>query len=122
MRHSQRGITLIGWIILLVPVAVCVFAIIRLTPIYLNYYSVVKFMNVVASQNKGGGSGVSADGLHRELEKNFIVGYIEHPAAKDIDIHRDGSKWAMVADYEDVVPMFANVSLLVQFHKEVDLD
>ncbi len=121
MRHSQRGVTLIGWIILLIPVAICVFAIIRLTPIYLNYMSVTKFLHVVANENKDGGSGVTADGLRRSLDKSFTVGYIEHPAPKDIDIRREGSHWVMIADYEDVAPMFGNVSLLVQFHREVDV-
>lgn len=121
MRHSQRGITLIGWIILLVPVGICVFGIIRLTPIYINYYSVVKFMNTVAHENKDAGTGVSAESLRRALEKNFNIGYIEHPDSKDIDIHREAGGWVMIADYEDTVPMFANLSLLASFHKEVDL-
>jgi hypothetical protein len=121
MRHSQRGVTFIGWIILLIPIAVLVFAVIRLTPIYLNYMSVVKFLNVVASQNKEGGSGVTAELLRKDLEKNFTVGYIEHPDSKDIDIHRVEGHWLMTADYEETVPMFGNISLLASFHKEVSV-
>ena len=122
MRHSQRGVTLIGWIILLVPVAIVVFALIRLTPIYLNYMSVVKFMNQVASENKDGGATVTAQSLRNSLEKHFNVGYIEHPDVKDIDIHREGGHWVMISDYEDIAPMFGNISLLAQFHKEVQLE
>ena len=121
MRHSQRGITLIGWIILLVPVAIVVFALIRLTPIYLNYMSVVKSMNQVASENKDGGAGVTAPSLRNALEKHFTVGYIEHPDIKDIDIRRDGGHWVMTTDYEETAPMFGNISLLTQFHKEVEV-
>jgi Domain of unknown function (DUF4845) len=121
MRHSQRGVTLIGWIILLVPVAICVIAVIRLTPIYLNYMSVDKYMNLVASENKEGGSSTSAQSLRDSLEKHFNVGYIEHPDVKEIDIHRLGTSWVMIADYEDTAPLFGNVSLLVQFHKETEV-
>ena len=121
MRHSQRGVTLIGWIILLVPIAIVVFAIIRLTPIYLNYMSVTKFMNQVASENKDAGSGTSADSLRRSLQKHFNVGYVEHPDIKDIDIHRVEGHWVMIADYEDTAALFGNVSLLAQFHKEVEI-
>jgi hypothetical protein len=121
MRHSQRGVTLIGWIILLVPVGIVVFAIIRLTPVYLNYMSVVKSMNQVVSENKDGGAAVSVPSLRSTLEKHFTVGYIEHPDFKDIDIHREGGHWVMIADYEDTVPMFGNISLLAQFHKEVEV-
>jgi hypothetical protein len=119
MRHSQRGVTLIGWVLLLVPIAIIIFAGIRLTPIYLNYMSVAKYLNLLASENKGENS--SADGLRNSLDKHFQVGYIEHPSAKDIDIHREGGHWVAIADYEDVAPLFGDLSLLVQFHKQVEI-
>ena len=50
MRHSQRGITFIGWLFLLVPVAIVVYAGIRLTPIYLNYMRVAKSLTGLASE------------------------------------------------------------------------
>ena len=53
MRQSQRGVTAIGWIFLLIPVAVIVLAGIRLVPIYMNYISVSKYMGSVASEAKG---------------------------------------------------------------------
>ena len=120
MRQSQRGVTAIGWIILLIPVAVIVLAGIRLVPIYLNYISVSKYMSTVAAEVKGETSS-SADGLRKALDKRFQVGYIDHPNAREIDIHREGSNWVMIADYEDVAPLFGNLSLLVQFHKQVEV-
>ena len=52
MRHSQRGITFIGWLVLLVPVAIVVYAGIRLAPIYLNYMRVAKSLSETASEAK----------------------------------------------------------------------
>jgi len=74
----------------------------------------------VAAEAKGG-EGLTADGVRLALDKHFQVGYIEHPTAKDIDIHREGSQWTMIADYEDVAPLFGDMSLLVQFHKQVEI-
>jgi hypothetical protein len=119
MRRSQRGITLIGWVVLLVPIAILVYAAIRLTPIYMNYFSVVKNLNLLASENKGETS--TADGLRNSLDKHFQVGYVDHPSAKEVDIHREGSHWVAIADYEEVAPMFGNISILVQFHKQVEI-
>jgi hypothetical protein len=119
MRQSQRGVTAIGWIILLIPVAVIVLAGIRLVPIYLNYISVSKYMGSVASEAKGETN--TAETLRTSLDKRFQVGYIDHPSAKEIDVHREGSQWVMIADYEDVAPLFGNLSLLVQFHKQVEV-
>jgi hypothetical protein len=120
MRHSQRGVTFIGWLFLLVPVAIVLYAAIRLTPMYLNFLNVSKALSLVASEAKSG-SASSPQLLRVSLEKNFDVQGIEHPATKDIDIHREGDHFVAIADYEDLAPMFANVSLLVQFHKQVEM-
>jgi hypothetical protein len=120
MRHSQRGITFIGWVILLIPVVIVGYAGIRLVPVYLNSMNVSKALSLVASDAK---SGVAADPilLRTSIEKNFDVQSIEHPSPKDLDVHREGDHMVIVADYEDVVPLFGNLSLLVQFNKRVDM-
>src|SRR6185312_17300410 len=40
MRRYQRGVTFIGWVILMVPMALVFYAGVRLTPVYLNYMKV----------------------------------------------------------------------------------
>ena len=42
MRHRQRGVTAIGWVFLLIPMAIVIYAGIRIGPIYLDYYKVVQ--------------------------------------------------------------------------------
>ena len=51
--RKQRGVTMIGWIFLLIPVAVVLYAGIRVAPEYLNYYKVVTALKETASQLKG---------------------------------------------------------------------
>lgn len=120
MRHSQRGITFIGWLILLVPVAIVVYAGIRIAPMYLNYMRVAKSLTQLSSEAKSG-SALNPVELRNTLAKHFDIDSIEHPDVKDIDIHREGDHWVAIADYEDVAPMFGNISLLVQFHKQVEM-
>ena len=119
-RHSQRGVTFLGWLILLIPVAIVVYAGIRLTPIYLNYMRVAKSLDRLAQQQQDDGTTTAAS-LRAALDRSFDIETIEYPTTKDIDIHRDGDHWAAVADYQDMAPLFGNLSLQVQFHKEVDL-
>jgi hypothetical protein len=122
MRQSQRGVTFIGWLVLLVPIAIVGYAGIRLVPIYLNYQRVSKAIAQLGAESSGGGvEGVSVARFRESLEKRFDVEGIEHPTPKDVDIHREGDHWVAVLDYEDLAPMIANVSLLVQFHKQVDM-
>jgi hypothetical protein len=120
MRHSQRGITFIGWLVLLLPVAIVVYAGIRLAPIYLNYMRVAKSVSQTAGEAKGGDT-TNATSLRVTLAKHFDIEGITKPGPDDIDIHRENDHWVVIADYEDLAPMFGNVSLLVQFHKEAQV-
>jgi Domain of unknown function (DUF4845) len=121
MRKSQRGVTFIGWVILLVPVAIIGYAGIRLAPIFINYYRVVQAMDQEATEARTNGTQINPQNVRNGLDRRFDVGYVDHPTGKDIDIHRDGEHWVAIADYEDVAPLFGNVQMLVQFHKQVEL-
>ena len=108
MRHSQRGVTFIGWLFLLVPVAIVVYAGIRLTPIYLNYMRVAKSLDRLNEPGQGRWR------PHHRAVAARIAGpqlrHREHRASdlKDIDIHREGEHWVAIADYEDDAPLFGD--------------
>ena len=120
MRSKQTGITLIGWIILLVPVAICVYAGIRLTPIYLNYMKVARTLEQVKSEFKEGDAG-SAAVIRVAVEKHLNIESVDYPDIKDIKITRDGRSWIVSAAYDDQAPLFSNVFILVTFDKSVTL-
>ena len=116
--RKQRGVTMIGWIFLLIPVAVVLYAGIRLAPEYLNYYKVVTAMKETASQLKSDDT-LNPVAIRTSLEKRFDTGYVEVPNVKDVGIRKSAAGWEMEADYERVVPMFGNLHLLVAFKETV---
>jgi hypothetical protein len=120
MRSSQRGVTFIGWLFLLIPLAVLIYAGIRLTPMYLNYMRVARSLTQTATEYEDGGQ-INPVEVRKSLEKRFDVESIDFPTVKDIDIRREGEGWVAIADYEEAAPLFANISLVVGFHKEVQL-
>ena len=120
MRKSQRGVTVIGWMVLLIPVGIVGYAGIRLAPIYMNYFRVVKVLEQTASESKGEGTLNPVD-IRNSIERRFNVEYVDTPDAKEIDIHRDGDHWVAIAKYEEVAPLFGDISLLLQFDKLVEL-
>jgi hypothetical protein len=119
MRSKQTGITLIGWIILLVPVAVCFYAGIRLAPVYLNYMKVARTLEQVKSEFKGGDANVTV--VRTAIEKHLNIESVDYPDIKDIKIARDGKTWTVTAAYDDQAPLFSNVFILVTFDKTVTL-
>lgn len=116
MRSRQRGITFIGWLFLLAPLALLVYAAIRATPVYLNYMKVASSVEQVADGQRGEGA-VTPAVLRSSLQNRFDVEDVERPAVKDIDMYRDGERWVIEADYFDEAPLFGDIALRIHFHK-----
>ena len=122
MRSKQRGITFIGWILLLTPLAICVYAGIRIAPIYLNYMKVARSLEQVKTEWKGGGDqGNSQAAVRTALEKHLNIESVDFPDVKDLKITRNGKSWVVNAAYDDQAPLFANISILIGFDKTVTI-
>ena len=123
MRHSQRGVTFIGWLFLLSAIGIVVYEGIRLTPVYLNYLKVARSLERLKEPAPDGMRTTpgNAETLRTILTRSFEINSIDTPGLKDIDIHRVGEHWTAIADYDDDAPLFANLTLVVHFHKEVDV-
>ena len=121
MMRRQRGVTMIGWICLLVPLALCLYAGMRVTPEYLNYYKVVQAMKETAVQLKSDET-LTAATVRAALERRFDTGYIDKPNVKEILIAKGANGWTMTADYETTAPLFGNLHLLMAFNSSVEID
>ena len=119
MRNRQVGVTAIGWLFLLTPVAIVVYAGIRLAPVYLNYMKVAKAMDQVGNELKAGG--VSAQSIRATIDRHFEIDMVDYPTTKDMKITKDGAAWVVESQYDDDAPLFANLSLHVTFDKKVKI-
>jgi hypothetical protein len=120
MRRKQRGVTAIGWIFLLGPLAVVGYAGIRLAPVYLNYIKVARALEQTATSFKDDPS-VNAQQIRSAIERRFDIESINFPTLKEVVVRRQGQRWVIQTAYEDVAPLFANVSLLVTFDRTVEV-
>ena len=117
MRNRQQGITAIGWLVLLTPFAIVLYAGIRLAPLYLNYMKVVRALEVAASSAKSGAGDQVA--IRTAIDRHFEIDMVDYPTTKDIQIRREGTAWVIEAKYDDEAPLLGNVSLRVTFDKRV---
>jgi hypothetical protein len=120
MRARQRGVTFLGWVVLLVPVAIVFYSGIRLAPIYLNYMKVVRCLEQTAAGAKADDS-LTRQSLRISLEKQFEINSLDFPSLNDITIDRADGRWTMDAAYEDVAPLFLNLAIVVKFDKSVQI-
>jgi Domain of unknown function (DUF4845) len=116
LPSRERGITAIGLIILITFVGVFAYAGIRLLPVYLEYFSVVR---AIQSLKADAESGPTA--MRKELEKRFDIDNITSLDWHEVQITKEGSSYAVHAAYDAETPFIANVGFIVHFDKTVNL-
>src|SRR4051812_42549813 len=116
MQRTQRGITFIGWLILLIPIAVVGYTVLRLVPVYLNYSKIARSMDQLAQESRASDS---AQNIRFNLDKRLDIEGVTFPELKDFVITRDGAVWVVDVDYEDGAPLLSNVAITAKFSKRV---
>lgn len=123
MRHRERGVTFLGWLFLLMPMALVLYAGIRLTPIYLEYMKIARTLEQVSEEFKGEQTDMGA--LRTAIERRFnieSVTVLNPRDANHIRIRKEGSGLMVQAAYIDTAPFISNVSLQVEFNKVVKIE
>ncbi len=118
MRSNQRGITLMSFLIVLMVGGFFAFIIMKLFPVYTEYYSVVTAMKSV--QNEPGVAQKSPDQIRAMLKKRFNISYIDSVKPEHIKITREGGYNLTIA-YEVRRPMIYNIDFVAVFENTVDL-
>lgn len=114
MHAGQRGMTLWGTTFVLGVLAFAVFLILKLFPVYMQDFKVKKALQSVAAQP--GAGALSKPEIVEALYKRFMVDDIEHvKPERDLVIEQSGKRKVYRLNYEAVVPLFYNVSALIEF-------
>jgi hypothetical protein len=121
LHRKARGITLIGFVILLAVVGFFVYLAMRLVPVYLEYMNVVKSMEQVRSEP--GMAQAPPEQIRRALSFKFSTQYVADGAIppQAIQVVREGNAQMLRIRYERRVPFVHNIELLVSFDKSVSL-
>jgi len=119
IAKRQRGITLIGFLIVLSVAGFFIYIGMKLLPVYSEYYSVVSAMKGVAEEP---GIANRDPGAIRELfRRRFEIGYVESVRPENIRILRDGTGPRLEVVYEVRRPLMFNLDFVAKFEKTVDM-
>jgi len=121
MKTRQSGVTLVGFLVILLVVGFFGYMAMKLVPSYTEYMGVVKAMNQEASS---GTSGKSLDEIRRDLTFKFDNQYVGDNTVKptDITISRDnGGTSTLQIAYDKDIPFMYNIDFLLHFEKSVKM-
>jgi hypothetical protein len=121
IRKRSHGITLIGFLMLLLVVGFFAYLAMRLIPMYVEYMGVVKAMEQVRTEPNA--RNMSPEQVRRALQFKFDTQYVESGAIppQAIQVIRQGNASTLRIRYERRVPFIHNLELLASFDKSVSL-
>ncbi|WP_329740528.1 DUF4845 domain-containing protein [Dyella sp. A6] len=120
MKSKQAGITLIGFLIVLIVVGFFGYMAMKLVPPYTEYMGVVKAMNQEATD---GVDGKTLDQIRRELSYKLSMQYADDNSItpSDITITHDNGGNQLNITYDKQTPFIYNIDFLIHFSKSVPL-
>jgi hypothetical protein len=118
MRHSQAGITALGFLILAALVGVVGLAVLKVTPMYLKNMRMTQILQDVETELAGQSSTPLA--IRQEIAKRFAVEDIN----MDVDalkITQSKNGYSLHMQYEERAPYVAGIYLVLVFDKQVEI-
>jgi len=112
MLSNQRGITLIGFLIVLAAALFVAYIAMKLVPIYLNHYSIVTSIKSLAAEPDA--ANMSDSRLRDSLSRKFMTSYVKHVTVRDIEIVRS-TGIEVIAEYEVREDLIGNLDAVVTF-------
>jgi len=111
--------TAIGWIIVLGLIGFFVLLALRLTPGYLEYFSVASAIESLEKEPEIG-SKTTAE-IRSMLDKRFSVNDVTSISGRDVKVESQGGRMRISVDYEKRVPVLGNIDAVATFKKEVEV-
>ena len=116
--HKQRGITLTGFLVFAVIAIAALLLGFKIGPAYMEYMTIQKTLRILATE----------PAMKTATRSEFINAWnaragmdnIKAIGANDIQIDKDGSDVVLSAEYSVRVPLFYNLSALMEFKPRSD--
>jgi uncharacterized protein DUF4845 len=111
----QAGLTAIGLILMLIPVGLAVYIVLKVAPVYIEALSVGDVVNSLKKEFDL--KEKSREEIYTMIKKRLDVNNISSVDKDDIKIQKTVNDVKVAIDYETRVPLFGNVALALSFHK-----
>ena len=112
MRKKQLGVSLGGLMFGAVIFIGLVLLGLKLAPSYIEFFSIKKAVNAIASE-KAGGATVAE--IRKSFDAHATIDAIESVKAADLEITKEGSQLVIAARYRKEIPLFGNIGFYIDF-------
>lgn len=115
----QQGLTLIAIALILGLIAFFVLLILKIAPIYIDHSKVVNALAAIEATNDI--QHKSEHEVRTSLDKRFNMNYVYDVTQNDIKVTKHGNYLKVEIEYETVVKIFGNLSVLAEFYDFIEV-
>ena len=110
---TQRGMGFAGVLVLLIAIVFVAIIGMKLAPAYIEYFTIKKAVSGIVESGELRNATV-AD-ARRAFDRRAVVDDITSIEGKDLEVTKDGNEIVLGFAYEKRIPLFYNVSVLIDF-------
>ena len=119
MKRTQRGITLIGFVIVLGLVGFFAYIAMKLVPMYSEFYAVKQALKGL--QQEPGIANRDPAKIQDLFFRRLYISYAENVKPANVKIARKDAGYLMTVDYEVRKPLIANLDVVGKFSADEQL-
>lgn len=117
MKQTQRGITMLGFLITLCVVIFFAYCAMKIVPMYIEYYSVKEALKGLSQDSQLSGAG--KDKIREMYMRRLDMSYAENVKKMDaLKFENTDGGMKLIVDYERREPLMANLDIVGKFHAE----
>jgi hypothetical protein len=109
MHKKQRGLSILGLIVVLIVVIVVALFGMKVIPSFLEFRTAKSVIESIARGNQSPGD------VRRAFENRAAIDNISTISAKDLEITREGNQMVIAFAYRKEVPLFGPVGLYIDY-------
>ncbi|MFO1363343.1 MAG: DUF4845 domain-containing protein [Burkholderiales bacterium] len=111
--ERQRGLGFAGVLVLLIAIVFVAIVGMKLVPAYIEYFTIKK--TVTSMTQSGELRGATVADVRRAFDRHTTIDEITSVRPEDLEITKDGNDIVISFAYEKRVPLFYNISILIDF-------
>jgi len=118
MPYRMRGMSFLGWLVILAMAVVVGSAAIRIIPAYLEFRTIIGVINNALDDR---GAAVQSDMEIRDaIRRRFDVNNVTAIRPIDLPIQREGNRITVKVDYEVREGIVGKVDIVIMFKQDVE--
>ncbi len=111
-RQRQRGLSVVGFIVVIALVALAGMIGFRMVPAYIEFFTVKKLMTNTLQTTR---EPFSLYQFRKDFDLKASADYVDSVRGADVEVTKEGNQLVATASWTRVLHLVGNVSLLLEF-------